>query len=481
MAGTFPILYSNATPSGRSVNVEANLPPNNNAAMIGQAVSNIGGVIGEIGLKIKKAEEASEFSTIHRRLKENFNIEYDALSKTKDVKVMEKIHKKGIEERIGIAGSSERFNVATAAQQSLDDLEPMATARFNSIYNATRINNEIDQLNLNIASAVADGNYTDVEKYVGIAVQSELINDATGEMKLLQAKEDIKKVNNEKLILSTFDSAVLAGSKEKSYEYMDSQDLTSEQKRIIGNKIDDYWEGREKATKKSILNTYEDFSDKLAKGVFTGDDIDFSKLTEAEKKDWKEVLNGYRQESPAAASYDGINSITTIMTDVSTEKLGKGEALKMLADERYVAKTITDADYKFALNKINNPYPVYVIQTINGVLDASKVAFEEKGWGLFSDYIDRGEKKAYTEKTQGFLNWVESESKDGKYPNGEAMYNKMRELGVSVKTPQNLPKPPKAIPKSSDDLYITTQEQANKLPSGTTFYDAVTGTWRIKP
>lgn len=480
--GQFPIIYSQATPSGRSINVESNLPPDNNADMMGQAISNIGNVIGKIGLDMQAKEDASELSTIDRQLKDSVIAEHAALKAERDAEARAKIHQKAIQERSGIAGISKRGNVLRAAQMKLDDIEPQATSGFNEIDFSMRNAKNVDDLKLNIAKDIAAGDIESAKLHVGIAIKTGTIGDSEGELMLIKANNDIDKILNEERIMSVFSTAVSTENKDKSYEYMDSQDLTSEQKRIIGNKIDDYWEGREKAAKKSELNIYEDFSKKLANGTFTGDDINFSKLTEPEKKEWNSVLEGYRQEPPTATSYEGVNTAITIMTDVATQKLGKGEAIKMLANERYVNKTITDADYKFALNKIEMPYPVHVMQTINGILDASKVKLEQNGVGFFGyDFIDRGEKKAYTEKTQGFLNWVESENKDGKYPDGEAMYKKMRELGVSVQTPKALPKPPRVVPKASENTYVTTQEQADKLPSGTTFYDAVTGTWRTKP
>jgi hypothetical protein len=302
---------------------------------------------------------------------------------------------------------------------------------------------------------------------------------ANAKLKLadMQASMIKAKAAEERLINLTFERAIAAGDKKAGYDFIDKQTLTADQRRIIGNKIDDYWEGRDTVEKQNRLAIYESLADKMAKGQFTLDDIMTSGLPESKQKEWETYLKEYRKEPPVQSSYNGTNSITQILTDISSGKLGRGEAILLLTDERYKNGSITDDTYKFALNRIKNPYPVHVAETINGILEASKTKIAEEGF----DWFDKGEKQAYVKKTTSFFNWLENESKDGKYPDGKAMYSKMKELGVAIETPANLPKAQTFIPDPNDPLYVTTQEQAEALPSGTRLYDAVTKTWRIKP
>jgi hypothetical protein len=305
---------------------------------------------------------------------------------------------------------------------------------------------------------------------------------ANAKLKLadMQASMIKAKAAEERLINLTFERAIAAGDKKAGYDFIDKQNLTADQRRIIGNKIDDYWEGRSKEERKSILDNTLSFSDKLISGNFNSDDIITSNLPKPAQDVWMKRLDGSREAPPEDSSWDGINNVTKIITQYSSGKLGEIEALGQLADARYVNKSITDSMYKLAVNRIKNPYPQHVSETINGVLKAAQDELDEKGWAFGFDWIDSGEKRAYINKSTSFLNWIEEESKDGKYPDGKAMYVKMNELGVAIETPANLPKAKRIIPNKTDSTYVTTDEARDNLASGTEYYDAVMGVWRRK-
>lgn len=253
--------------------------------------------------------------------------------------------------------------------------------------------------------------------------------------------------------------------------------------RKLNNYMKDVAQEYQTAQKQNIVQTYEQFADKLAAGKFTGDDIALSNLNETQKKEWEPVLEGKRQPPPVKSSYDGVNLVTNVMIDYAKGEIGKGETIGKLVNERYVNKSLTDDDFRFVLEKIKNPYPKHIAETVKGILESSENFYYHEGIGfLGKDWISRSEKDTLVRKTAAFLGWLESEAKDGKYPDGKIMYEKMREMGVTIKTPDVLPRPPeRIIPKRTDPTFITTDEDYDKLDSGTMFYDGIMGVWRVKP
>jgi hypothetical protein len=308
------------------------------------------------------------------------------------------------------------------------------------------------------------------------------------EMRKIVLKGIIEKRKNVESVIKSQITVAIGDDldKKKGYELLDSlvkdKVIDVEQNKKIGDWMDDYVSGRKTAQKQDVAQTYMGFAKKLASGQFTGDDIALSNLTVSQKNEWQPILEGKRKEPPVKSSYDGINSTTQILTGYATKELGEIEAIANLSQERYVKQTITDEVYRLAVARIETPYPRHVAEAINGSMKASEEKLYYTGAGfLGKDWIDKSEKEKLSRTTVGLLSWIELESKDGKYPDGEAIYKKVAELGITIEIPNNLPKAKRVIPKTTDDIYITTDEAYDKLSSGTEFYDALFGVRRTKP
>ena len=101
------------------------------------------------------------------------------------------------------------------------------------------------------------------------------------------------------------------------------------------------------------------------------------------------------------------------------------------------------------------------------------------GTGIFGrDWVDSNEKEKLVDVQTGLLSWIEEQSEGGTFPDGESIYKKVRELGVSVKVPDDIDRTvPPPIPPKSDTLYDPNDEDFEKLPSGTKWYDPKTKLW----
>jgi len=301
----------------------------------------------------------------------------------------------------------------------------------------------------------------------------------------LMYKSDIAIINNAKTIANTKQNIIgVIGSdlnKSRGYEYLDSLvkkgTIDIEQSKKVGDWMDEYVSGRNTEEKQNKIQTIQSFSDKLVKGNFTGDDLAKSNLTETDKKSWQSILSGSRKEPPLKSTYPATKETTDILTMVSNEKMGTIEAIEKLSKARYIDGTLTDGAYRQAIQRVKSPYPKDVAQNISSVLKVSEDYYREKGFG---NWIDTNEEEALTVKTNGFLGWIEMESKDGKYPSGQAMYEKIRELGVTAKEPEKLYFNGRVIPKNFESTYVKMDSDVEKLEVGTEYWDSVFGVWRVK-
>lgn len=209
----FPIQYSEATPSGRSPNVRASINTDTGGQELAQGIKQLGAGIGQIEQDIRKAQDASELSTIDRQLAENWNAEFTTLQDTPDPNERIKLHQKAIQDRQTIITSSKRPNVINAAKLRLDTAEPQYAAHFNALDRTEKIRAMEDSLNLDIASGILATDYPRVEKSIGLAVGTKLISEDKAKLMLLKAKTDIgiQQVHNQVATLKglgKFDEAV---------------------------------------------------------------------------------------------------------------------------------------------------------------------------------------------------------------------------------------------------------------------------------
>ena len=278
------------------------------------------------------------------------------------------------------------------------------------------------------------------------------------------------------------------GTKEQAYQVIDEGvqlfGLSAKEKETLGNNLDNYVEGRIKKAADSkhekTMSAYKDFATKLVTTDVSMNDIESAGFDKDAKEGWQAIIKGSTEPAPLVTT--GVGYSAALDSVISSQVIGKKQAYDEILTARFVDKTINDDTYLWAISRIENPYPKHIAETVKGITSSAENYYRHKGVGIFGrDWVDKKENQLLGERNAAFIDWLENEGKDGKYPDGKTMYSKMREFGVTIETPETLPIEPIVAPKKADPLYITNDEDYDKLASGTRFYDAVMNVWRMKP
>jgi hypothetical protein len=219
------------------------------------------------------------------------------------------------------------------------------------------------------------------------------------------------------------------------------------------------------------LKVNEDFVSRIAEHNLLPDDVATSRLPEGKidaietdkltKQSWLSFVDASNEPPPAATSPGGHNTATEIVFSFP-RKISKETAYSRLLTLRYISRDITDSDFKWAIERIENPYPRSVSTDIESVTKSNTDSI------LNSGFFDRlittdAERKKARDVNSELISWVERETEQGKAPTRQQMYNKSAEL--RSQSPQNIQQP----------VIINTQEEYDNLPSGTEFIDPKDG------
>jgi len=163
--GNTSIRYTNASPSGQSAGVTANINTNQGSEAIGAGAERLGGAVFDIGMKIQKAQDSAELSTLDRKSKEIWNAASQTIQTTQDPDARKKIYDKAVFDMGAL--KSKRQVVNDAYKQSLDDFIPRAQVHFNGIDRTMKIYQAKDEILFNGQKALEIG---DVKNYQKLAV-----------------------------------------------------------------------------------------------------------------------------------------------------------------------------------------------------------------------------------------------------------------------------------------------------------------------
>lgn len=347
---------------------------------------------------------------------------------------------------------------------------------------------QMTQLNANIDLLEMEGDYAGVEKLVDDSPLSQPEKDlakAKAKVKIdtLNRARDIEAVRaNYQAVIDN------GGTKEQAYQVVDEGvklfGLSAKEKETLGNNLDNYVEGRIKKAADSkhekTMSAYKDFATKLVTTDVSMNDIESAGFDKDVKEGWQAIIKGSTEPAPLATT--GVGYSAALDSVISSQVIGKKQAYDEILKARFIDKTINNDTYLWAISRIENPYPKHITEMVKGITKSAESYYYHKGIGILGrDFLTDKEEQLLGEKNAAFISWLENESKDGKYPDGKTMYSKMREIGVAIETPETLPREPIIAPKKADPLYITNDEDYDKLAGGTRFYDALTGQWMIKP
>ena len=199
----------------------------------------------------------------------------------------------------------------------------------------------------------------------------------------------------------------------------------AEANKKLGDWIDNYVAGRIKAAKEadklSTIQAYQEMSKPILKGELTYEDIDNSGLRETRRSGenvsdaerWRGYIKGSYKDPPTKNTPEGHTASFAAVYDAATLQLSPKEAYDVLLERRFVEMDITNEQFEWAVNKIENPYPKHVLENLNAIMKSNLEDFNR----LFSSDAERNKKV-----NESLINWVDDLTKQGKTPSKKEMF-----------------------------------------------------------
>ncbi len=186
---------------------------------------------------------------------------------------------------------------------------------------------------------------------------------------------------------------------------------------------------------------------------------------------WMDYSKASVEAPPKKSTPSGIDTMTGVVLDWSKKKLFKEAAYRRLLDVRYKNKAITDNDFQWAIDKIENPYPQHLVPDIEAMIETNKQAVQSVIGGWFDRRRETEEEQEEIKQlNQNLLEWIDKKLKDEKEPTRQEIYQRSVQLRIQGEE------------RSSTSIEIPkTLEEYDKLIAGSLYIDPETGkTYRKK-
>lgn len=180
----------------------------------------------------------------------------------------------------------------------------------------------------------------------------------------------------------------------------------AEANKMLGDWMDNYVAGRiQKAkenvkltTRQSYLNLMPTLLDStVAQQRF--ELVEQSTLLKADKEKWQKYIKGSYRDSPIEATPDGHIEMTGAVFDAMTLAMSPQEAYDAVLEARFVDHSITDDQFKWSIEKIENPYPKQLIGDIKAIYNDNNEG-HNRFWSA--------DKKRNQEVNESLLAWVDN-------------------------------------------------------------------------
>jgi len=145
--------------------------------------------------------------------------------------------------------------------------------------------------------------------------------------------------------------------------------------------------------------------------------------------------------APTATTPDGFGIAANAVFEFAAKKKSTISAYEDLLKARYIDKTLTDDDFNWAVNRIQNPYPRHVSDMIQNELAGAEADIARKeDWWWRTKREDARIKAKTVQVAKQLIDWVEDELayNPKKIFTPKEIFAMKAELGVSVKEPVNL-------------------------------------------
>jgi len=182
----------------------------------------------------------------------------------------------------------------------------------------------------------------------------------------------------------------------------------------IDNYAQEYKATTEKAEKETQLKIESDLIAKMpGKGV-TYADIASSGLSASKQKLWNEYLaDSYTNPAPRENTTSGLKETVGAVIDVALLRMSPQDAIDTLLEERYVDHSITDDQLRWAVDKIENPYPKHMVPDIRATLN-DNISEHNRTWSK--------DAARNNEVNEALLAWVDDQLAQDKKPTRSEMH-----------------------------------------------------------
>lgn len=440
---TFPIEYAQRTPSGQT----AARPIVADTGAPYRALARLGEGLYELGADMKQEKDArlqKEYELQQFSETQNGKLALDAYdSETRQmlqgINDPEQITKTS-QERLSKRGEVWK-GIATLpeSQQDLDfysqktlipHAENLETLRFGK-----QQENAFNAYDKQYNDSVVNGGFDAAVVMTEASYQKGIITDSEYRRRMNELPGLQQEYTNEQ-IRDASQKAALSGTKEDGYKIIqqaqDSGLIDAKDNKELGDSLDNFVSGRihadNQAKYTAKVESYNDFVGKMQEGTLTYEDVGNSKISNDSKEKWDAFIKNQYNPGPKESSYKAFNKAADVVFQANALQLDQTQAYEMLMEERYVNGTLSDSQFKWAVDKIQNPLPPDVTADLQTVYDDTRKLY---GWG-------KSKQSAAVAANKGLFMWVEQQLKEGKRPTAKEMYAKARWYKSGFKSPYDV-------------------------------------------
>lgn len=253
------------------------------------------------------------------------------------------------------------------------------------------------------------------------------------EVRLAGADAFIEKVGASRQEKVFFEEAVAKGSRQKAYEFIENSDMSLESKRIVSNKVADYFAQMKAEEVNRVEKAIEDQReniDNLTKKLSKGEYIDRIELIRGNivdplhKKKWDEIISGQQTKPKEKTDWKAYNKLeSSLFKDIKKDVLQTDLAYALM-----VTKSISRDEYKELISRLDVDISDKKIRDV--MINMESVFSETKG--SFRWPYTQANAKDTAIANQGLYDYVSRKMADGKFPTKKEMREQAGNLETSI-------------------------------------------------
>jgi len=254
----------------------------------------------------------------------------------------------------------------------------------------------------NVEALAAAGEYDRAIEKIDYALSTGLVDEDWANRQRKMAQKVYAEFIKDGIKVSYQAVIDAGGSKQDAYKVIDAaykdKVIDAATRETLGNNLDGYVRGRVEqaraAEKLTARQEYEQlipqlFDPEMAQSRY--DNVDKSRMSPKDKIKWfgdpeegtKGYIAGTYEAAPIENTPKGHSESAATVFDAMSLQISPQEAYDELLTSRFIDKSITDEQFNWAIDKINNPYPQPVADALRTQLKVNL----KTGW--FDDEVDK--------------------------------------------------------------------------------------------